>query len=102
MLCVQRSETYLDAESLATRRSSEMSNNDPKGVERRNFLQAIAAATLAPGNVHSEPAADALAQASGSASEDATAADIIVENLVQWDVSHVFGMVGDGINPLID
>ena len=79
-----------------------MSNNDPKGVERRNFLQVIAAATLAPGNVHSEPADDTSAQGSGSAGEDATTAAIMVEKLIDWDVSHVFGMVGDGINPIID
>ncbi|TCF96646.1 pyruvate oxidase [Paraburkholderia strydomiana] len=31
-----------------------------------------------------------------------TTADVIVESLLAWDVNHVFGMVGDGINPLIE
>jgi pyruvate dehydrogenase (quinone) len=31
-----------------------------------------------------------------------TTADIIVQTLLAWDVDHVFGMVGDGINPLIE
>ncbi len=79
-----------------------MSNSDPKGVERRNFLHAITVATLAASNGHSEPLAEVSAQASSSGSEDATTADIIVENLIDWDVSHVFGIVGDGINPIID
>ena len=33
---------------------------------------------------------------------DATTADVIVESLLAWDVDHVFGMVGDGINPIIE
>ncbi|OLL27577.1 hypothetical protein BTH42_32670 [Burkholderia sp. SRS-W-2-2016] len=33
---------------------------------------------------------------------NATTADVIVETLLAWDVDHVFGMVGDGINPLIE
>jgi pyruvate dehydrogenase (quinone) len=79
-----------------------MSNNDSKGVERRNFLQAFAAATVASGSMHSQPAADAAAQPAGSVSEDATTADILIEHLIDWDVSHVFGLVGDGINAIID
>jgi pyruvate dehydrogenase (quinone) len=33
---------------------------------------------------------------------DATTADILVETLVSWGVTFVFGVVGDGINPVID
>ncbi len=33
---------------------------------------------------------------------DATTADVIVDTLIAWHVDHVFGMVGDGINPLIE
>jgi pyruvate dehydrogenase (quinone) len=33
---------------------------------------------------------------------DATTADILVETLVTWGVTHVFGIVGDGINPVIE
>jgi pyruvate dehydrogenase (quinone)/pyruvate decarboxylase len=35
-------------------------------------------------------------------SPDATTADILVETLVTWGVTFVFGVVGDGINPLIE
>ncbi|MFM0283001.1 thiamine pyrophosphate-binding protein [Paraburkholderia sediminicola] len=31
-----------------------------------------------------------------------TTADILVQTLLAWDVDHVFGMVGDGINPIIE
>ena len=31
-----------------------------------------------------------------------TTADILVDNLITWGVTHVFGMVGDGINPILD
>jgi pyruvate dehydrogenase (quinone) len=31
-----------------------------------------------------------------------TTADILIETLIKWDVSFVFGIVGDGINPLIE
>jgi pyruvate dehydrogenase (quinone) len=31
-----------------------------------------------------------------------TTADILIETLIRWDVSFVFGIVGDGINPLIE
>ncbi len=31
-----------------------------------------------------------------------TTADILVETLIRWDVQFVFGIVGDGINPIIE
>ncbi len=33
---------------------------------------------------------------------DQTTADILVETLIAWDVPFVFGIVGDGINPVIE
>ena len=33
---------------------------------------------------------------------DPTTAEILVDTLIRWGVSHVFGMVGDGINPIIE
>lgn len=33
---------------------------------------------------------------------NATTADILVETLLTWGVTHVFGVVGDGINPVIE
>src|ERR1700759_262808 len=33
---------------------------------------------------------------------DPTTAEILVDTLIRWGVSHVFGIVGDGINPIIE
>jgi pyruvate dehydrogenase (quinone) len=33
---------------------------------------------------------------------DQTTAEILVDTLIRWGVSHIFGMVGDGINPIIE
>jgi pyruvate dehydrogenase (quinone) len=32
----------------------------------------------------------------------ATTADILIDTLIKWDVGFVFGIVGDGINPIIE
>src|SRR6202012_2017307 len=37
-----------------------------------------------------------------SPSGDPNTAEILVDVLIRWGVSHVFGMVGDGINPIIE
>src|SRR4051794_39124147 len=79
-----------------------MSEKLGEGVDRRNFLQSIAAVGAASGDVRSETTADVAAQTAKTPADDASTADIIVDNLLEWDVSHVFGMVGDGINPIID
>jgi pyruvate dehydrogenase (quinone) len=39
---------------------------------------------------------------SRSLSGDPTTAEILVDTLIRWGVSHVFGIVGDGINPIIE
>jgi pyruvate dehydrogenase (quinone) len=39
---------------------------------------------------------------SGHLSGDPTTAEILVDTLLRWGVSHVFGIVGDGINPIIE
>jgi pyruvate dehydrogenase (quinone) len=44
---------------------------------------------------------DGSAQAMGSDPE-LTTADILIETLIRWDVQVVFGIVGDGINSLIE
>jgi pyruvate dehydrogenase (quinone) len=38
----------------------------------------------------------------GVVSGDQTTAEILIDALIRWGVSHVFGMVGDGINPIIE
>src|SRR3954468_1408378 len=79
-----------------------MSQNMGEGVDRRNFLQALATAGVASGDVKSETSAKVVAATEATPGNDDTTADIIVDHLLEWDVSHVFGMVGDGINPILD
>jgi pyruvate dehydrogenase (quinone) len=79
-----------------------MSSKDSPNFDRRNFLQVIAAAGAASGDLRSEASPDVIAQAATTSNAEATTADIVVNALIEWDVSHVFGMVGDGINPIID
>jgi pyruvate dehydrogenase (quinone) len=79
-----------------------MSNDNSKGFDRRNFLQAVAAIGAGAGDIRGEDAADLVGQPSKMPSPDDTTADILADNVIAWGVTHVFGMVGDGINPILD
>jgi pyruvate dehydrogenase (quinone) len=79
-----------------------MSNDNSKGFDRRNFLQAVAAIGAGSGDIRGEYAADLVGQPSKMPSPDDTTADILADNVIAWGVTHVFGMVGDGINPILD
>ena len=49
------------------------------------------------------PAAEAASAPPAAAPpEEPTTADILVEQLIAWKVSFVFGLIGDGINPIIE
>jgi pyruvate dehydrogenase (quinone) len=79
-----------------------MNNESSNGFDRRNFLQTVAAIGVGSGHIRGEQTAGLVGQPSNMPREDATTADILVDHLIDWDVTHVFGMVGDGINPIID
>ena len=79
-----------------------MSQKIEQGVDRRNFLQTIATAGAVSSDVRSETTPDVMAQTAQTPTDDASTADIIIDSLLEWDVTHVFGMVGDGINPILD
>jgi pyruvate dehydrogenase (quinone) len=75
---------------------------------RRDFLRA-AAAVAGSGWIgaslpeHLAAAEEAHSPATApSISPDASTGDILVETLVAWNVPFVFGMVGDGINPIVE
>jgi len=76
------------------------------GLGRRDFLELAGAAGLgvitqaqaAP----SETAANVEPQPTPRPSEDANTADILVETLIAWRAPFVFGVVGDGINSIIE
>jgi pyruvate dehydrogenase (quinone) len=82
---------------------------------RRNFLQmtgagivAASAAATATQALASNPSADSeysagiMPQPSPEFAPDLTTADIMVETLIAWGATHCFGVVGDGINSIIE
>ena len=90
------------------------SDKPPQSPQRRTLLGAAAiggaslqaaraasAQTDAPRAAYGQPP-HRVSQPEGGAADTDTTADIIVNTLLEWDVDHVFGMVGDGINPLIE
>ena len=75
-------------------------------MERRDFL-------VSAGGVYAMAATGAaLAQSAGNSlitpqptpksGADKNTSDILVETLIEWGATHVFGIVGDGINPIIE
>src|ERR1700761_7522497 len=82
---------------------------------RRNFLQMTGAGTLAASagatatqalasnsSADSESSAGIVPQPSPQFGRDLTTADIMVETLISWGATHCFGVVGDGINSIIE
>jgi len=77
-------------------------------LDRRGFVQlaaagaGLAAAYSAAVAQPSESLADITRQPSPSFGDDLNTADIVVETLIAWGATHVFGVVGDGINSIIE
>jgi pyruvate dehydrogenase (quinone) len=77
------------------------------GLARRDFFKAAAvvgtlgAATSAAAQA-SETIAAVTPQPAPTFSDDSTTADILVDTLITWGVTHAFGIVGDGINSIIE
>src|SRR6201999_2460201 len=87
----------------------QMVSNKSSGWDRRDFFQVAAAAGLAataPRSVSaaqpSEPEADVVPQPAPMPRPDMTTSDILIETLIAWGAPHVFGIVGDGINSIIE
>ncbi|WP_084305248.1 thiamine pyrophosphate-dependent enzyme [Bradyrhizobium sp. ARR65] len=79
-------------------------------IDRRDFIS-IATTGLALASVNARPSAAAepsevtsaiSPQPAPSFGGDETTADIIVDTLVAWGATHAFGVVGDGINSVIE
>jgi pyruvate dehydrogenase (quinone) len=90
---------------------------DPEksNIGRRNFLQMTGAGLVAASAGAGAAQASASTQAADSETSDGvvrqpwpqfaldlTTADIIVETLISWGATHCFGVVGDGINSIIE
>ena len=88
---------------------------EESNIGRRNFLQmtgagivAASAAATTTQALASNPSADSESSAgiapqpSPEFAPDLTTADIMVETLIAWGATHCFGVVGDGINSIIE
>ena len=82
---------------------------DRQGIDRRGFIQLAAAGAATVGAMGSagaaapaETAPNLVAQPSPALADDLNTADIIVETLIAWGATHAFGVVGDGINSIIE
>jgi pyruvate dehydrogenase (quinone) len=84
-------------------------------IGRRDFLQmsgagivaasaggSMAQAATANQSTASESSDGIVSQPSPQFAPDLTTADIIVETLISWGATHCFGVVGDGVNSLIE
>src|SRR6202046_3550382 len=86
-----------------------MSSNKISGWDRRGFFQAAAAVGLAATATRaaspaqpSETEADVVRQPTPDSGADMNTSDILVETMIDWGATHVFGIVGDGINSIIE
>jgi pyruvate dehydrogenase (quinone) len=88
---------------------SDMNDKKNSGWDRRDFFQVAAAAGLAVTAPRTASAAQptetesaVLQQPTTMPSSDMTTSDILVDTLIDWGATHVFGIVGDGINSIIE
>ena len=86
-----------------------MTDKKNSGWDRRDFFQVAAAAGLvvtasraASAAQPTETEAAVLQQPTPMPGPDMTTSDILVETLIDWGATHVFGIVGDGINSIIE
>ena len=88
---------------------------EESSIGRRNFLQMTGAGIVAAGagatampalasspSAASESSNGIVSQPSPQFAPDLTTADIMVETLIAWGATHCFGIVGDGINSIIE
>ncbi|MFL6605000.1 MAG: thiamine pyrophosphate-dependent enzyme [Steroidobacteraceae bacterium] len=79
-----------------------------RNLDRREFLQfttggvAVLGSASAAAQQASEEGSMLQQQPAPSFGEDLNTADIVVETLIGWGATHAFGVVGDGINSIIE
>jgi pyruvate dehydrogenase (quinone)/pyruvate decarboxylase len=90
-----------------------MESHKPSGWARRDLFYGTAAAglaALAPRAARasnavaaaSETFSNVVAQSQAASNDNPNTADIIIETLITWGATHAFGIVGDGINSIIE
>ncbi len=91
-------------------RKALMNNNKSPGWDRRDFFQVAAVAGLAAATTRSAALAAQPSETEENVAQqptpmpggDMTTSDILVETLIDWGATHAFGIVGDGINSIIE
>ena len=85
------------------------SNRGNGGLDRRGFIQLAAAGAGLAGGLRAaavaqpaETLANITRQPSPSFADELNTADIVVETLIAWGATHAFGVVGDGVNSIIE
>jgi pyruvate dehydrogenase (quinone) len=77
-----------------------------RGVDRRSLVQLAGVAAGLAGTAALARAVAAQTKPSGSSdmpsSGELDTSDILVETLLTWGVTHIFGIVGDGINGIVE
>jgi pyruvate dehydrogenase (quinone)/pyruvate decarboxylase len=71
-------------------------------LNRRCFIQMAALGTGLAAGLAEAPSDAGAAQPAPDPGDDPNTADIIVETLIAWGATQVFGIVGDGINSIIE
>ena len=80
----------------------------PQRFNRRDFVAMAGVAGIAagaaasPASAQTETSGHVVAQPTASPLPDENTSDILVEALIGWGATHVFGIVGDGINPIVE
>jgi hypothetical protein len=80
----------------------------PSGLHRRDFMSvaatglALAGAGTARAGQPTETNSSISPQPTPAFGSDQTTADTLVETLIAWGATHAFGIVGDGINSIIE
>jgi pyruvate dehydrogenase (quinone) len=76
------------------------------GLDRRGFVKLAGAAVLAGSTASALPHRNEANNASSalvpSNPNDPNTSDILADALIAWGATHVFGIVGDGINPVVE
>jgi pyruvate dehydrogenase (quinone) len=83
--------------------------SERSAVGRRSFLQMVTAgaglASMTMGAAEAAPSestSNVIAQPAPDFGPELNTSDIIVETLIAWGATHAFGIVGDGVNSIIE
>ncbi len=88
--------------------SGQHTRDDGMNSGRRDLFRLVGAAGVVAGagiasaQAQTETSPHATPQPTPLPGSDRNTSDILVETLITWGATHVFGIVGDGINPIIE